>query len=59
MLPIMDDARLRQLAAKTGIPLKQIAQWHFIDGQMHHKTSGRPKAKRPAGTLSVLDIIVK
>jgi hypothetical protein len=48
----MDDARLRKLAAKTGIPIQKIAQWHFLDGPRM-----RPRRlQRPDGTLSIGDI---
>jgi hypothetical protein len=55
----MDDARLRQLASQTGIPLKKIAEWHFIHGPHCESGLGGRKQRRPKGTLSLGDIVAK
>lgn len=53
----MDDARLRQLAQQTGIPIKKIAEWHFIHAPSFY--SKHKRKERPAGSLSIGDIEAK
>src|SRR5437868_752703 len=53
MLASMTDEELKRLAKETGIPLKKIAEWHFV-----HARDGMPrKQRRPKGTLSINDIM--
>jgi len=49
----MTDAELKRLAERTGIPIKKIAEWHFV-----HARDGMPRKRpRPKGTLSINDIM--
>jgi len=58
----MNVAELEALADSTGVAAETLARWHVLHWRHEpHKNAGRPRgnAKRPKGTLSVGDIVLK
>lgn len=54
----MTDEALKRLARQTGMPIKRIAEWHFVHAPRFVSAVQRAH-KRPDGMLSVTDIVVK